>query len=52
MKSLLEQGRISQRVRTGPNLGLVLGDIKNAWVVLSQDKLLILSRDKTSPNSL
>ena len=25
----------STRVGTSPNLGLVLGDIKNAWVVLS-----------------
>ena len=29
------QGWISQRVRTGPNLGLVLGEIQIAWIVLS-----------------
>ena len=38
------QGSISQRVRTSPNLRLILGDIKNAW--------LVLTRDKTSLNSL
>ena len=27
-------GSISQRVRTSPNLGLVLGDMKNVWLVL------------------
>jgi hypothetical protein len=32
---LVSQGSISQRARTSPNLGLVLGDIKNIWVVLS-----------------
>ena len=29
-----EQGSISQRVRTSPNLGLFLGDIQIAWIVL------------------
>ena len=29
------QGSISLRVRTSPNLGLALGDIKNARLVLS-----------------
>ena len=28
------QGLISQRVRTSPNLGLVLGDTNNVWLVL------------------
>ena len=28
-------GSISQRVRTSPYLALVLGDIKNVWLVLS-----------------
>ena len=31
----LAQGSISQRVRTSPNLGLVLGDTKNVRLVLS-----------------
>ena len=32
---LLYLGSISQRVRTSPNLGLVLEDIQIAWIVLS-----------------
>ena len=28
-------GSISHRVRTSPNLGLVLGDKQNEWIVVS-----------------
>ena len=35
LKTLMTQGWISQRVRTSPNLGLVLGDIQIAYIVLS-----------------
>ena len=35
VNALKALGSISQRVRTGPNLELVLGDIQIAWVVLS-----------------
>ena len=28
--------------KTSPNLGLVLGDIENAWLVLTQDKASLL----------
>ena len=35
IKNILVQGPISQRVRTYPNLGLVLGGKQNVWLVLS-----------------
>ena len=33
-----ERGWIPQRIRTSPNLGLVLGDIQIAWIVPSKDE--------------
>ena len=51
-RHLIDQGLISLRVRTSPNLGQVLGDTKNVWLVLCKNEQLILTRNKTSPNSL